>query len=471
MARRTRMRQHGAMSGIAVHGVFRTDRALRVASVGRRAPLAVVVAMAAALVAAVVGSSVAPVGAAGVEWNIGRVRAPQAGTAVIAVVDSGVDAAHPAFEGRVLEAIDMVGDGASGDPNGHGTHVAGIAAGGVIGCGELPAAAIGVAPGARILPVRVLGQDGSGSLETVAAGIRAAADRGAAVINLSLGADVLIRALAGSSTLADAVEYAWNKGSIAVLAAGNDGLLGGLLGSGYRGLKAVVVTATDHRDRVASYATSIGGAEWGISAPGGAGSGQVGQDILSAFPDAKCGLAAGTSMAAPHVSGALAVLRARGLTPAQAVDRVLSTAKPLGSTSTYGAGLLDVGAAVAGLGTRTSTPPPTPSTTPVTLTPTTRPPTTTQPPTTQAPSPTVPAATAPTSTAPTTPSTSVAPLVPTPSSLVVTAGDDEQAAPELDPIGSDVDDAVTGGWPWAAAAACAAAWVLLGRAVRRLTVD
>src|SRR5690606_8525417 len=142
----------------------------------------------------------------------------------IAVVDTGVDAAHPVFAGRVQPAIDLVG-GSGGDPNGHGTHVAGTAAGADNGCG-----AIGVAPDASILPVRVLDADGVGTADGVATGIRRAADRGATVINLSLGTDVVLRKLSGSA-LQDAIRYAWAKGSIPVLAAGNDGLIGGLLGS------------------------------------------------------------------------------------------------------------------------------------------------------------------------------------------------------------------------------------------------
>ena len=322
----------------------------------RLAAVAGVVALALAL-AAGFGASAAV--AAGDEWNIARVKAPMsaAGT-TIAVVDTGVDANHPAFGGRVLAQIDFVKDGKQGDPEGHGTHVSGTAAGASAnnGCSE---GAIGVAPDAKILPVRVLDADGSGTLSAVAAGIRAAADRGATVINLSLGGDVVIRAVdGGGNTLRDAIEYAWNKGSIPVLAAGNDGVTGALLGSGYGGIKAVVVTATDNQDRVASYATSIGSADWGIAAPGGDASGKAGRDVLSSYPDSKCALAAGTSMATPHVAGALAVLRSKGLTKEQAVTRMLETARDLGSAGvdgTYGYGLLDLAAATNGLGGPTPT--------------------------------------------------------------------------------------------------------------------
>jgi serine protease len=292
------------------------------------------------------------------EWNIARVGAPSSAAGVlIAVVDTGIDPTHPAFTGRVEKAIDLVG-GQGGDPNGHGTHVAGTAAGADAGCG-----AIGVAPDARLLPVRVLDANGEGTVGNVAEGIRRAADAGAAVINLSLGSDVVLRNVSGSG-LREAIEYAWGKGSIPVLAAGNDGLIGGLFGSGYGDLPAVVVTATDHQDRVAPYATSIGSAAWGIAAPGGDTSGQPGRDILSAYPSRQCALHAGTSMAAPHVSGALAVLRANGANPAQAVERMLGTARDLGRPgpdATYGHGLLDLQAALAA-GRAPAPPPPPPPT-------------------------------------------------------------------------------------------------------------
>lgn len=299
--------------------------------------LAALVAALALLLGAVPSDASAP------EWNIARIGGPgPAAGIVIAVVDTGVDAAHPAFTGRVLPTIDVVGGG-DGDPNGHGTHVAGTAAGADAGCGL-----IGVAPDARILPVKVLDADGEGTVDAVVEGIRRAADAGADIINMSLGADVVLRSVSGAG-LAEAIRYAWSKGAITVIAAGNGGLVGGLFGSGYGDVPAVVVTATDHDDRVAQYATSIGSADWGIAAPGGDGSGDLGRDILSAFPQERCALHAGTSMAAPHVSGALAVLRSQGLPPKRAVEHLLATARDLGAEGqdgTYGYGLVDLGAAL-----------------------------------------------------------------------------------------------------------------------------
>src|SRR3977135_2124477 len=107
--------------------------------------------------------------------------------AVVAVIDSGVQADHPDLAGRLLPGYDFVDDdGTPQDGNGHGTHVTGIVAadaGNGIGIE-------GVAPGARVLPVRGLGNDGSGSTAAVAQGIDYAVAHHADVINLSLGSDV-----------------------------------------------------------------------------------------------------------------------------------------------------------------------------------------------------------------------------------------------------------------------------------------
>lgn len=417
-----------------------------------------------AVVALVVGVASAA-SAAGSVWNITSIGGPLTDNGVIiAVVDSGVDASHPAFGSRVLAQVDIVG-GSKGDPNGHGTHVAGTAAGGSVNCGELTGgatAAVGVAPGSTILPVRVLDENGEGTISGVAEGIRAAADRGAHVINLSLGTD--LNGLTGASgDLVEAIEYAWGKGSIPVLAAGNGGLIGGIFGSGYGDIDAVVVTAVDRQGSIAGYATDVGSAKWGIAAPGGAGNGRTADDIVSAYTGNACGLLAGTSMAAPHVSGSLAILRARGLTPQQAVDRLLSTARAKSPKRTYGAGLLDLGAAVAGLAPKapstTATPPPPPSTVtvPATTVPASTAPSTTRP----RPSSTTTAAPAdPSTTTTTTPAPStVAPTVPTTAEI---------AAGELE-VHADGDGAsVPVPWSLGAGAACAALWIVLGKNAARL---
>lgn len=328
------------------------------------------------LVAALVLSTTGLASAAGTQWNIARVGAPaSAKGTIIAVVDTGVDGGHPALGGRVLPQWDCTGSGGncvqknSGDPNSHGTHVAGIAAGAVLACGNTGPSAIGVAPDAKILPIRVLGADGSGSTTGVANGIDKAVALGADVINLSLGGD--LQGLQGpSGVLVDAINRAWKAGSVPVVAAGNGALFGLSFGSGYRDLDGLVVTATDNQNRAPGYADGVGGAKWGIAAPGGSGS-TFESSILSTLPNGGCGTKNGTSMATPHVAGAAAALRSKGLNPGQIVDRLLATATDLGTRgtdSTYGAGLLNLAAATQGLGG--AQPPPAPAPAPAAASPT-----------------------------------------------------------------------------------------------------
>lgn len=289
------------------------------------------------------------------QWGMTLIGAPTAwnqgktGTGItIAIVDTGVDLAHSEFvkPNRLLPGVNLVTPGTPPqDDNGHGTHVAGIAAAALNGMGVA-----GVAPDARILPVKVLDSTGATVGDSVDRGIRWAADQGAQVINLSLsggGQEVL-----GPSTN-DAVAYAWSKGAICVFAAGNSYVLG----SGFADQNALVVSATDRHDEKPDYSNGVGDAKWGIAAPGGGGTFAPQQDLIwSTYWDGThpndYAYDAGTSMAAPHVTGAAAVLRSLGLTPQQTVDRLLATAKdigPAGKDSTFGYGRLDVAKAVSGL--------------------------------------------------------------------------------------------------------------------------
>lgn len=293
------------------------------------------------------------------QWNMGIVGAETAwatgrGAGItVAVVDTGVDFGHEDLAGRVLPGRNFVTPGKTPqDDHGHGTHVAGIAA----AAANNGKGVIGVAPEARVLPVKVFLEDGSTVGSAIYDGIRWAADNGAQVINISLGVSLQAGPVATpipSNELSAAVRYAWNKGVICVLSSGNDSSLA----SAFAREPGIVVTATGPNDRLAWYANDVGLAMWGMAAPGGAGNDPPDEDdILSTFwssstPNAYA-RAAGTSMSAPHVSGAAAVLRGLGLSAQQTVDRLRTTAKDLGTPghdTTYGDGRLDVGKAVAGL--------------------------------------------------------------------------------------------------------------------------
>ena len=305
----------------------------------------------------------------------------------IAIVDSGVDVDHEDLSSKIVQSVNCIGSGgdftrceANGgkDDDGHGTHVAGIAAAAT----NNEKGVAGVAPGASIMAVRVLRHScdllgnctAEGAASDVVAGIDWAANNGADVINLSLGNAT--QAVLGPA-FAEAISRAWAAGAIPVVAAGNDFVLG----SGFSNEPALVVSAVGRGDTKATYSTGVGEAQWGIAAPGGDGSddanscasGGQPNTILSTYWhedwDANAyACLAGTSMAAPHVSGAAALLRSAGLDQQQTVDRLLATAKDLGAPGrdrVFGSGRVDVTAAMAGLGeggdggsTTTATDPP-----------------------------------------------------------------------------------------------------------------
>jgi serine protease len=324
------------------------------------------------------------------QWALDRIGAEQAwsrGTGegvVVAVVDTGVDLAHEDLASKVVPGRDVLDDDDNAqDCEGHGTMVAGV----IAAATDNGRGVAGTAPGARIMPVRALQCSGQGG--DLGAGIRWAADHGAHVINVSAGEQT--QALLGPF-FAEAVEYAWSKGAVTVVAAGNDFVTG----SGFADEPAIVVSATDRNDRKPLYSSGVGAARWGLAAPGGAAAGgseeqRLREDILSTWwtdsDGSTYGTSAGTSLAAPHVAGAAAVLRGLGLSPQQTVDRLLATADDIGAAgrdSTFGHGRLNLARATEGLG------------------PAAPPPATTTPPATTAPPGTAPAAppAAPTTSAP-----------------------------------------------------------------------
>jgi thermitase len=269
----------------------------------------------------------AKVGAAGA-WDGGR-----GGGVVVAVLDTGVDLDHPDLRDRLMKGIDLVDQGTSpDDPQGHGTLVAGIIAA-IAGNGQGVA---GVAPKARIMPVRVLDAEGRGTSATVAAGIHWAADHGASVINLSLADAVMHDGRSGVEGLVDAqveqaIRAAAEAGVLVVAAAGNNGK--GTVP--YRaGLPVLVVGATDRSDHVwprSNRDTQV------LFAPG--------VEILSTWNKGRYAKADGTSFATPIVAAGAGILRGKGLSADQARARLIGSAVRVG----LGLGRVDLAAAVTGV--------------------------------------------------------------------------------------------------------------------------
>lgn len=260
----------------------------------------------------------------------------------VAVLDSWVDSRHPDFQGHVLTGATCSGGpcrpGGTDIPDAceaHGTHVAGL----------VGSSRFGVAPEARILPVRVLAEKAGAcqaQADDVANGIRYAASHGAQVINISLGSTYALTDTARA--IPRAVADAKAQGIVVVVAAGN----GKTAGSDVYGDDALVVAATAPNGKLASYSQRGTGVD--LAAPGGQpkGEGCTPDDcVVSTWSDRSYAADAGTSMAAPIVAGAAALLLAqrpdRG--ESDVVTTLKRTAHPLAGA---GAGSVDVLAALRG---------------------------------------------------------------------------------------------------------------------------
>ena len=297
------------------------------------------------------------------QWGIRKAHVDQAWDVVrgspsiiVAVIDTGIDAGHPDLLDVALPGIAFLTApdptcpaGSQIDDNGHGTHVAGvIAANGNNGIGIA-----GVAFGVKILPIKALDCQGAGLMSDVASGVTWATDHGARIINISLGSS------AAQTTLQDAIRYATGRNVLVVASAGNCGLLSSrcttLNEPQYPGAypEVLAVGATDENDGHASFSNV--GAYVGISAPG--------VRIYSTTPTYPTMLSrtfgvtgyasfSGTSQASAFVAGIAALILGRepGLSVAQLIDRLRSTADDLGSLGTdavFGAGRVNALRAVS----------------------------------------------------------------------------------------------------------------------------
>jgi subtilisin family serine protease len=226
------------------------------------------------------------------------------------------------------------GDTDPDDDNGHGTHVAGIV-------GSNDPAAPGIAPNAALMPVKVLGADGLGLSSDVIAGIEWAVNHGADEINLSLGTS---GPGDGTSALSQSVDNAVKSGVVVVIAAGNDGPAFETVSSPADARLDLTVGALDTTTTVANFSsrgpTLDGRVEPDVLAPG--------VNINSAWPGGGFEMKSGTSMAAPHVAGVVALLLdAYPVTPALVKEALTTTAISLSGydSNTQGHGRVDGDAA------------------------------------------------------------------------------------------------------------------------------
>jgi type VII secretion-associated serine protease mycosin len=254
----------------------------------------------------------------------------------VAVIDSGVDATHPDLAGQVLPGVDLVtglGDGRI-DPVGHGTTVAGL----IAGRADDRRGVVGLAPAARILPVRVLDElNKYDDALTVARAVRWAVDHGARVINLSLGG------YRYSEALAEALDYAFANDVVVVACTGNIAPLAPQ-GVWYpaREPGVVAVAGLDHASGDTLWANSISGLQTVLSAPA--------TNLVGARPGGYWQVQ-GTSFAAPLVSATAALIRSRwpSMSAANVVNRLISTARDIGVAGrdrVYGFGEVDPVAAL-----------------------------------------------------------------------------------------------------------------------------
>jgi hypothetical protein len=292
----------------------------------------------------------------GNQWALEKVGAPRAWNyasgkdILIAIVDTGVDLDHPDLADKVRTDIDwdFVGDVAvADDDDGHGTHVSGIAA--ATTDNEIGVAGMGW--NAMLLPLKVIGPNGEGQDPDLAEAIYYAADKEADVINMSIGG-VTSPCCSCPSIVQEAVDYAYAKGVVLVASSGNHG--------GSDGPNAEVfpancehvlgIAATNSNDTVASYSNY--GSHVSVAAPG--------SSIYSTLMSDRYSYKSGTSMAAPHVAGLAALLRARfpSYTPDQIASAILDNADDLGASGWdeyYGCGRINAFHSLF-MGARGSTP-------------------------------------------------------------------------------------------------------------------
>lgn len=277
------------------------------------------------------------------QWNLRSINVEAAWNetkgdgVIVAVIDTGVSPVPDLKETKFTKGYDFVHDTPEAlDDVGHGTHVAGTIAQST----NNNYGVAGIAYQATIMPLKVLDESGAGTIADIAEAIRYAADNKADVINLSLGG-------AGESQLLEsAIDYAHNKGVVVIAAAGNAGTESASYPARYP--HAIGVAALDAGGMKAPYSNFGAGVD--ISAPGGSEDAKILQETIDPVTKESVFIGyQGTSMAAPHVAGVAALIKASGIKEPDAILKILQQSSrkvqedPLNH---YGAGQLDAGSAV-----------------------------------------------------------------------------------------------------------------------------
>ena len=286
----------------------------------------------------------------GGQYSLDRMRVRDAwsrskgGSNLVAVLDTGVQAGHTDLHGRVAKGYDFVNnDSGASDDNGHGTWVAGIIAANANDHYGIA----GISWTDRILPVKIMDGNGTGSTADLAAGITYAANRGADVINMSVGG------FPYSQAIQDAVNDAWNRGAVLVGAAGNNNRSETFYPASFD--HVVSVSATQVEDEFSNWSSY--GPKVDVSAPGSSVLTTNCTASACQHPDwGSHTYISGTSFATPNVSGVVALIRAKypSYTPSQVVSRLLNTVDDrgyAGRDDRYGLGRVNayraLGASVA----------------------------------------------------------------------------------------------------------------------------
>ena len=209
----------------------------------------------------------------------------------VGVIDTGVDVYHPDLNDRVVEYINFSGDGSLKDLSGHGTHVCGIIAASYNGIGV-----IGVAPKCELYVAKAFKKDGIADSLAISDSIEWLIGKKVHIINMSFASDK------PSDMIYEKLKKAYDKGIVLVAAAGNDGAYDSV-GYPAKWDEVIAVTAVDINNNFANFSSS--GEQASVAA--------AGKDIYSTYPGGKYKKMSGTSMAAPMISGAAALIQSKAM--------------------------------------------------------------------------------------------------------------------------------------------------------------